>query len=391
MNGGGTKQMGIKTNPMRNHKNFLKWRCPKNLAVAAILFGVFVSGTSWAREDGDRVFTVANYPVQALAANAVKAKEAAIADGQKAAFRSLLKRLVPVSAYSRLNEIKKADTRGLADGFVVRSERNSTTEYIASLDFAFRPDAVRDLLQRENVPYIEEQAPEIILVAAVREKGKLARSGSVEKAWRDIWGDLDLRNALTPLKLEAIKPVVHDDTLNMLLTGDESANRVMASEYAGEKVVAAIAEIDKPSGRIHVTLAGQDAVGSFNLKRSYRLYDDDVGYAMELAAVVSLGIIEGRWKAVKARGQGGVAAMAAGGEPVRMLVEFQGLEDWNSLRARVLETQGISDVRIDAVSARSADMQVTYPGGGSALANVFAARGLTLQNIGGNWYLRSGY
>jgi len=361
------------------------------LASIAATVTASLTGQAIARSDADRVFTVSNYPVQAEAANAVKAKEEAIADGQKAAFRSLLKRLVPVSAYSRLNEIKKAETRSLADGFVVRSERNSTTEYLASLDFAFRPDAVRDLLQRENVPFIEEQAPEVVLVAAVREKGELARSGSVEKAWRDIWGDLDLKNTLTPLKLEAIKPVIHEDTLNMLLTGDESANRVMASEYGGVKVIAAIAEIDKPAGRIHVTLAGQDAVGPFNLKRSYRVYDDDVGYAMELAAVVSLGILEGRWKAVKARKYGGVAAMAAGGEPVRMQVEFQGLADWNSLRAKVLDTQGISDVRIDAVSARSADMQVTYPGGGSALANVFAARGLTLQNIGGNWYLRSSY
>ena len=44
----------------------------------------------------ETVFTVGNYPVEARADNAVAAKTQALADGQQAAFRSLLKRLVPV-------------------------------------------------------------------------------------------------------------------------------------------------------------------------------------------------------------------------------------------------------------------------------------------------------
>lgn len=358
--------------------------------IAVVLACTQVAVRLEARPD-EAIYTVANYPVQAKAANAVAAKEQAITDGQKAAFRSLLKRLVPVTAYARIKELKEADPQRLVDGFVVRSERNSSTEYIASLDFAFRADAVRALLRRENVPFIEEQAPEVVLVAAVREGGKLARGGAVADAWLDIWRDLDLKNALTPLKLAAVKPFVHDDTLNMLVAGDESANRVMANEFGGANVVTAIAEVDRPGGRVHVTLAGRDAVGPFNLKRSYRLQDGDVGYAMELAAVISAAIVEGRWKAIKAQSFGGVAALSEPGEPVRMQVEFQGLAEWNAVRARVLETPGVSNVEVDAVSARAADLQVSYPGGGPALADAFAARGLSLRNIGGNWFLRSSY
>ncbi|MGD9670391.1 MAG: DUF2066 domain-containing protein [Hyphomicrobiaceae bacterium] len=360
-------------------------------AMTVALAAVLSSGAAFARPANDKVFTIANYPVQAKAANAVAAKEQAIAEGQKSAFRSLLKRLVPVMAYSRLKALKETDPQGLVDGYVVRSERNSTTEYIASLDFSFRADAVRNLLRREAVPFIEEQASEVVLVAAVREGGKLARSGSVANAWLDIWRDLDLMNALTPLKLAEIKPFVHDDTLNMLVAGDESANRVLANEYGGESVIVAIAEVDQPGHRVHVTLAGRDAVGPFNLKRSYRLYDGDVGYSMELAAVVSMGVIEGRWKAVKAQRYGGVAALSAGGEPVRMQVEFQGLAEWTDVHTRVRETPGVSDVQVDAVSARGADLQVSFPGGGPALADALAARGLSLRNIGGNWFLRSSF
>ena len=95
--------------------------------------------------NADAVYTVGNYPVEATAANAVAAKDQALADGQQAAFRSLLKRLVPVTAYKQLTRVSDVKAGDLVSGVSVRSERNSATDYIASLDFSFQADAVRAL------------------------------------------------------------------------------------------------------------------------------------------------------------------------------------------------------------------------------------------------------
>ncbi|MDP1907059.1 MAG: DUF2066 domain-containing protein, partial [Hyphomicrobium sp.] len=111
----------------------------------------------------DEVFTVGNYPVDAQAGNAVAAKQKAMADGQQAAFRSLLKRIVPVSDYDRLKRLSALKSSGFLEGVSVRSERNSATRYIASLDFSFRADSVRTVLQQEGIPFVEEQAREIIV------------------------------------------------------------------------------------------------------------------------------------------------------------------------------------------------------------------------------------
>ena len=62
------------------------------------------TGAHRAATAAEEVFTVGNYPVEARADNAVAAKTKAMADGQQAAFRSLLKRLVPVTAYPRLRQ-----------------------------------------------------------------------------------------------------------------------------------------------------------------------------------------------------------------------------------------------------------------------------------------------
>ncbi|MBL8564558.1 MAG: DUF2066 domain-containing protein [Hyphomicrobiaceae bacterium] len=376
------------------------------LLAAALAFVQF-AGASWcpalAQRGGASIYTVANYPVQATAKDAVAAKEQALADGRKAAFRSLLKRLVPVTSYPRLKAITDMPLTGFYDGFAVRSESNSSTSYIATLDFSFRADAVRNLLRREGIPFVEEQASDVALIAAVREGGKLARAGSDAGGWLSIWRDLDTSHTLTPLRIESPKPIVHNDMLEKLVTGDDSAIRVLANEYGGENVVTAIAEVDKPAGRLHVMLAGRDAAGTFALKRSYRLIDGDVSYSMELAAVISLGIIEGRWKAVKTRWLGASAAagaevgasataLAGGvGEAVHIEAEFAGLSQWTAMRDKLEATPGVSGIAIAAMSARGADLTLSYPGGGPSLSDALLARGLSLTDLGGVWLLKSRY
>ena len=129
----------------------------------------------------DAVFTVGNYPVEARADNAVAAKDKALADGQQAAFRSLLKRLVPVTAYARIKRLAGVKAGDLVDGFKVRSERNSSTDYIASLDFTFQSKGVRDLLRREGIPFTDEQAPALTVVPVWRAAAAGAAKG--EAAW----------------------------------------------------------------------------------------------------------------------------------------------------------------------------------------------------------------
>lgn len=348
----------------------------------------------------DKVFTVANYPVDATAKNAVEAKDKAIADGQQAAFRSLLKRIVPVTAYNRLDKLKETKASEYLDGFAVRSEQNSPTQYIASLDFSFQADAVRDLLRREGVPFIDTQSQKTILIPVTRDAVPAAAPADAAPdsplraaggTWNAVWKGLDLDNTLTPLRVETLKPVIHADTLKMLLSGDSNGNRILAGEYKNNEIVVAIAEADPAGKRLNVTLTGLDATGPIYWKRAYRLADGDLDYTMELAAVVTLGVLEGRWKAAQASGIGGVGAIPGSGADIAVAVEFQSLSEWNDIRGRLLDMPGIDDVRVGAVSARSAEMSFKYPGGPGLLANELGPQGLTLRNTGSGWLLRSSY
>ncbi len=357
------------------------------LVVAAALFSL-ASGwaTESARAASEIAFTVGSYPVDAVAASAVKAKEKALADGQQAAFRALLKRIVPVTAYPRLKRLQGVRAADYGDGFSVRSERNSSTRYIASLDFAFRAQGVRDLLNREGVPFVDSQAPKVLLVPVLSQGGKFT-GGS----WADAWKGLDLEHTLTPVEIAPLKPEIHADTIKMVMEGRGGAERILATEYKADQVVLAVAEVDASTNKLLVSYGGTDAVGPLVWKRGLRIADGDLAYTMELASVIGLGVLEGRWKAVEARAAGGVGTLAGGGEPVTMQVEFEGIAEWNDIRRRLLGLPGIDGVEVGGVTARSADLSLRYPGGGARLADALAAQGMTLRNFGGTWVLRSSF
>ena len=108
------------------------------------------------------------------------------------------------------------------------------------------------------------------------------------------------------------------------------------------------------------------------------------------AAVISLGIVEGRWKAVNA----GVATTPGGGShsaaltPVQIWVDYRTLSQWRSIQQVLTTTPGVTDFRIGGQSARGASVALRYPGGGASLSTVLARRGLSLENQAGTWVLR---
>ncbi len=343
----------------------------------------------------DRVFTVGNYPVEARAQDAVAAKEKAIADGQQAAFRSLLKRLTPVTAYKALDGLKSVQAANLIESIAVRSERNSTTSYTASLDFSFDARRVRELLQQRGIPFVDDQAAETAIVLVVvppAAAGAAAGASSVAlsaKAWRDAWTGLDLENGLSPVKLHDRPQALTADILKSSMTNPEAPLRAIAVLAKSGQALLAVAEPDIGARRLHVTLSGTDAVGKFVLRRSWRMDPADPVYAAELAAVVALGTLDGRWKVARARGAAPMPVAGAALQPVQLSVEFRSAQEWQGLQRQFRELPGVSDFVVGGISSRSADVALRYPGGGGALSSALSAVGIELRSNGGAWMARA--
>lgn len=392
--------------------------------IASIAAVLLLAGDALAAAKEDRVFTMGNYPIEARSTDAVAAKNQAISEGQKAALRSLLRRIVPVTSYNRIGKLKAVNAGDLIEGLSVRSERNSSTEYIASYDFSFQAEAIRRLLDKEGIPFLDRQAPGITVVPIYRAP---AGSGTPEvfadargsDAWLYAWKSLDLQNALTPVSLQPLKKTVHADTIKAILDGDAAPVRTMGRDYETETLIVAMLEPDLSGRKVQVTLAGRDAVAHFVLKRTYRLDGPDLAYTAELAAVRALGVLEGRWKAINVRGgsrdagggggeslpwqpapesagaagggrmvgSAGEGGVAAGDGMLRIAVEFRGMAEWTQISRQLSATPDISDLDVLGLGGRSARLQLRYPGGAQQLAVALASQGLILRNTGSGWLL----
>ena len=334
------------------------------------------------------VFTVANYPVEARAKDAVTAKATALGDGQQAALRSLLRRLVPVTAYRQLRAIPALNASGIIDGVAVRSERNSPTQYFATLDFSFQPEAVRETLRSNQIPFVETQAPLTVIVPVTRAASQATLEADTG-VWRDAWKGLDLAHTLAPLKLETLQP----DVAGALPSGLTDTSRVLAAmskAYKSDRVILAVLEPGATAKHLSVTLIGSDAVGPFRLQRRYPVNDDDKTYTAELAAIVSLGVLEGRWKATRSEVVSG--GDAGSSDVVKLMVEFATLAEWNEIRSHLLDAEGAFDVSVDALAARSAQVTVHHQGGARGLAQALAGQRLTMTPTAAgpaSWLVRS--
>ena len=129
--------------------------------------------------------------------------------------------------------------------------------------------------------------------------------------WTNIWKGLDLEHALTPVNLQTLRKEIQPSTINALAGGDGTRDPgVSPRTYRSEHVL--IADGRARSGckapQYHRCRAETPWEPS-RCRAPTGSMRRDPGYTSELAAVVALGVLEGRWKSTKTRG-GGEAAPA---------------------------------------------------------------------------------
>jgi hypothetical protein len=354
------------------------------LAISIVSFAVLAL-SSQARAAAPTIYTVSKIVVTADASNAVEAKEKALAEAQQMALRQLFKRMTGWNAHSRLPVLPDEMVERMVDGFAVRRESNSNTRYIATLDFTFEPNAVRDILNRFALPFTDQQAPQATLVPVLVEGGA-ARPGS-GNAWYEAFSNIDTDHALTPLKLVPPAP-----NLSVEMVGDLSSSssrslfETLAYQYRAENLVVAIADVDAQATQLRMRLIGRDAVGGFALDRTFRIHDRDIAHTAQLAAQISAKVIEGRWKRTQLASQGALDG-PTDLQSVSLTAQFSGLKAWQVMRARLQKVPGIQSVDVKALNARGASISVDFPGGAERLAQAARSQGLALEQGVGGWIL----
>jgi hypothetical protein len=351
---------------------------------ALIFLPVFLTLGQGAAAKTPPVYTVSKVNVSADASNAVEAKEKALAEAQTTALRELFKRMTARSVHARLPVLQDEMVERMVEGFAVRRESNSSTRYIATLDFTFEPNSVRDILNRFGLPYADQQAPQSMLIPVMIEGGA-ERAGS-DNPWFQAFASLDTDHALAPVKVAPARA-------NMVaaLGGDLSASsrglfETLSYQYRADNLILAIADVNPNATEMRLRLVGQDAVGRFALERQFKIFDRDIDYTARFASAIALKVIEGRWKMTRLASQGALEG-PADLETIVLTAQFTGLKAWQTMRARLQQVPGLQALDIKGLNARGASLTVDFPGGAERLAQAARSQGLAVEQQGGHWVL----
>lgn len=327
-------------------------------------------------------FGVAGISVDASADSAATARPIAVAEGQRRAFSTLLRRLTLPDDHARLPRPTEALLNEVVAGFGIDEERTSATRYIGKISVQFRADAIRRLLQDNRLPYSETMSRPVLLVP-VWQSNEGARIWEADNPWREAWARRpDAEGGLVPLSVAP--PMPNGPGLERLFGSPDELRAIMRRGNFDDAllVVATLQSAEVGNTRVEIQIQHQGAAAFLGTTESFTATGGTLEETLTSAAIDIGRRIETRWKyasVIDLEKQGQISVAAA----------FNGLADWNKLRSALAGVPIVRKVEVLQVSHKDAQILLDYYGEPAQLSTALAQRNVVLQQRDGFWEIRS--
>lgn len=324
-------------------------------------------------------FSVRGVEVDVTAANIQAAKDQAIADGQRQAFRTLLERLTQPADHARL---PKADGVEYVRDFSVEQERSTPVRYLATLTVRFNPAAVRKLLRDANIAYAEPRSRAVIVVPVLKEAGGRPVLWESPNPWRAAWAQQG--SGLVPLAVPAPdSPEAQLLTADQAAAGDSARIQALSDAYKGADVMVVVATL-APGGRTVDVLL----YGSGNLPKpfdtvAYAAQDNETAEAMLARAARDIQrAIDTVYK------QPNLLQFDRAGT-ISALVPLEGVEDWLAVRELLGRVPQVRKWELVSLSRAEAALVLHVVGDPEQVKAALSRQGLRLEAGEGFWIIRA--
>jgi hypothetical protein len=335
-------------------------------------------------DDRASIFTV-TVPVDATAANANAARDAARRDGARHAYDVLLQRLTMPSDRGRLPRATDAMLNDLVQGFEVANEHTSGVRYLADYSFSFHPDPIRRLLRQAGVPYAETRSKPVVVLAVLQEDGRTLL-WETPNPWRDAWAALPPQAGLVPLILP---PGDAADTgaidAAAALAGDDTRLQALSAHYGGADVLVIRATLKSAGAHVLDVASTRYTPGSPASQEHWiGSYAANAGDRdADLMARAADGIdmqVEEAWKSANILNYGQSGTLT-------VTVPISGLEGWVAVRQRLAGVPAIEKTEIQSLDQQGAHLVIHFYGDPAQLRLALAQRNLELGGSDPDWTL----
>ncbi len=322
------------------------------------------------------VYVVSAVPVDVTAATAAEARETAIAEGHRAAFDTLMTRLVLDEDLARLPELGAAGITKLVQDFSVANERTSAVRYLADLTFRFKPGAVRNLFRDYGVRFTETRARPLLVVPIFQDEAAVLL-WEEENPWYLAWAVRLFDEELAPLivPLGDLGDVASLDTGRAMALDAEALGN-LARRYGSEEALVVQANLtgDPEAGTASLDVAAVRVGREIELVHGARIQQQAPGPRAELLAegvAVLVAGLQDDWKAETHVSFDRQQVLTA-------VVPISGLGDWLEVKRRLDDIAAILELDLIYLSREVARADITYIGDEERLIRALAQSDLSL-------------
>ena len=327
------------------------------------------------------VFTVSGVEVDVTGDSAAAARQQAIDNGHRKAFQQLMQRLVPSNRVSQVPELSAQQLANYVRDFEVFDERTSDVRYLASLTFRFQPQAVRQFLRSNEIPFAETRSKPVVVLPVYGSR-ETAVLWEEPNPWREVWSQRTQQTGLVPLTvpLGDLSDIRAIDVQQALET-DEAALQQLAQHHGADDVVVTQARVagDPEAGTASLQVIST-RVGTPSLERTLvdnvqQEVDEDLKGMLTRAADGVVRDIEESWKRANVLSFNDRQALS-------VEVPLDGIERWVAVRDRLDGVARVAGVSIDLLSRAQARLQLDYYGEVEQLQVALRQQDLVLERIG---------
>jgi hypothetical protein len=321
----------------------------------------------------DATFTVSGIHIDASAASATEARNAATAAGRVQAWQVLFRRITRQQDWAKQPNLDPAALEKLISSYFPLGERRSTTRYVADVTYIFNPEAVARLLQSSGIAYTSAQAKRVLVIP-------MAPGFSRGSAWTQALANPRFAGGMVPFVVPLGDPQDMKYLAGLPFDTSTWANvePVAARLHASEAVLILVAV----NGRKMVITLRRIGPGQVPVKAAAEVpMQQGAPATYASAADIALHAMEDMWKTRTAVdfAQKGKLTVEANTPTLEHLVAME-----NTLAA----VPNVSNVTVVAIDIGAARLELSYLGGIEQLRDALRQSGLSLaRTADGGWQL----
>jgi len=349
------------------------------MALAAVLLAGFATPS---RAAEPTVFEVRGVKVDVTADTASDARDQALAEGARKAFRTLLERLTVARDHDRLPDLSQDEIQNYILDFSVEEEKSSAVRYLGTLDYRFKPQEIRKLLIAYNIPFAETLSKPVLVVPVIR-RGGTASLWEEGNPWFKAWAALRANAGLLPIVLP-LGDLQDMSTLpvDAAIAGDTEKLLATAGRLDAGDALVAVATVDGAGGTPSVQVEAH-RYGSVESSAAVSLQAQDgetLPALLQRAAKETRARIADDWKRLNLLDYGRAGVLA-------VTVPVATLGDWLQVRDTLRRIPVVRTAEPILISTQEVRVNLHYVGDADQLITALQQADLSLTQEGGEWIL----